>query len=60
VQPTWVLPIPIPAVGLQLSTDLPLDFRLDGLILDVQAAEVDGGAVRGISSTPGLGLELGC
>jgi len=49
----------LPAGVSTFSIDLPKDFRLGGTILDAQAAELDSGAARRISSTPGLELVLG-
>jgi hypothetical protein len=60
VQPAFPgFPLSVPAVGLSLSSDLPHDWALGGLVLDVQVVETDPGAVRGVSLTPGLELVLG-
>jgi hypothetical protein len=59
VLPTLVVPFVLPAAGTSFVAGLPTDFRLGGLILDLQAAELDSGAAKGISSTPGLELVLG-
>ncbi len=60
VAPPWlVLPVALPAAGLALNIDVPLDVTLMGLEYDVQALELDPGASKGISFTPGLELILG-
>jgi hypothetical protein len=60
VQPFVVIPLVVPAAGATFTTVLPKDFRLGGFVLDLQAAELDAGAARGIASTAGLELVLGC
>jgi hypothetical protein len=59
VLPTLVVPFVLPAAGMSFAAGLLIDFRLGGLTLDLQAAELDAGAAKGISSTPGLELVLG-
>ncbi|MFO0981445.1 MAG: hypothetical protein U1E76_06760 [Planctomycetota bacterium] len=49
----------LPAGGLALPGALPCDSALLGVSLYLQALEVDAGASRGVSFTPGLQLILG-
>jgi hypothetical protein len=54
-----MLPLPIAAAGIALDADLPDDPALCGLSVFSQVLELDGGALRGLSFTPGLELALG-
>jgi hypothetical protein len=51
--------ISIPAAGVPLSYDIPIDAALCGLEVDVQAIESDAGAAKGVSFTAGLELIFG-
>ncbi len=59
VAPTIVLLLPLPGGGLALTGTLPCDPILCGVSLYLQALEVDAGASKGLSFTPGLQLVLG-
>jgi hypothetical protein len=59
VVPRKILPHPVPAPGLAFDGALPCDGALCGLSVYLQAVEVDPGASKGISFTPGLRLILG-
>jgi len=54
----WV-PLPIPTAGAALIVTFPADDSLCGLEVDLQVLEVDPGASKDISFTPGLKLILG-
>ncbi|MFN8547631.1 MAG: calcium-binding protein [Candidatus Eisenbacteria bacterium] len=49
----------LPGTGIGLPAVLPCDPTLCGLAIDLQALEIDAGASKGISFTPGLQLILG-
>ena len=55
----FTLPLTIDGAGASLPADLPVDLALCGLVLDLQAIELDGGALRGAAFTAGLELLLG-
>jgi hypothetical protein len=57
--PWIVLPTPLPAAGLGIDVDVPLDVTFAGFEFDVQALELDPGASGGIAFTPGLELIAG-
>ena len=59
VTPFLVLPLTLPAGGLTLSGQIPNDPSLYGVHLYLQALEVDAGASKGLSFTPGLDLLFG-
>jgi hypothetical protein len=59
VMPTNILALQLPGGGVTLSAPVPCNPALCGLSAFLQALEVDGGASKGISFTPGLQLELG-
>jgi hypothetical protein len=59
VVPANVFLLQVPGVGLGLSGALPCDDSLCGLAICLQALEIDTGASRGVSFTPGLLLVLG-
>ncbi|MFO0985424.1 MAG: hypothetical protein U1E76_27445 [Planctomycetota bacterium] len=59
VVPTLVFLLAVPASGLSLGGDLPCDLILCGDSEYLQALEVDAGASKGVSFTPGLQLVLG-
>jgi Tol biopolymer transport system component len=59
VDPVLSQPVTIPANGLALSLVIPHDESLFGLLVDLQALELDPGAAKGISFTAGLELVLG-
>jgi hypothetical protein len=59
VDPHLYVPLPIPPVSLTLSGTLPNDPSLCGLHVYLQALEVDVGASKGISFSPGLDLAIG-
>jgi WD40 repeat protein len=49
----------IPSSGSSFTTTLPYDPALFGFTLDLQVIELDPGAAKGVSFTPGLELVLG-
>jgi Tol biopolymer transport system component len=49
----------LPLAGLSLGFTVPYDATLYGVVLDVQAVEIDPGASQGLSFTPGLELVFG-
>jgi hypothetical protein len=59
VAPLLLSPIAVPAAGLKLTTTLPDDPTLLGVRLYLQALELDAGATKGWSFTPGLELRFG-
>jgi Tol biopolymer transport system component len=59
VVPMVTLAIVIPAAGWQMNNTIPNDPALAGFTLDLQAIELDAGAVKGVSFTAGLELVLG-
>jgi len=59
VAPLLIIPLPLPPTGAQISGTLPDDASLCGLSLFAQAIEVDAGAAKGLSFSPGLELLLG-
>jgi hypothetical protein len=54
-----LLQLPIAAAGISLDVDVPNDLTLVGVPVYLQVLEVDPGAPRGFSFTPGLELDLG-
>jgi hypothetical protein len=59
VSPALVTGVLVPANGFSASAPIPCDDSLCGFALFVQLVEMDPGASRGISFTPGLELRLG-
>jgi len=59
VRPAFVSNVVVPPAGLSISAPIPCDDSLCGLTLYVQVVEMDPGASRGVSFTPGLELRLG-
>ena len=59
VVPTIVMPVSFSYGGDSFTGDLPDDWRLCGLAVDLQAIEGDPGAAKGVSFTQGLQLILG-
>jgi len=59
VDPAVLLPLRIKAAGGKLKGIVPTDYWANGLVLDLQALELDAGASRGASFTDGLELVLG-
>ena len=51
--------IDLPAGGTSIAGKIPIDHNLCGFTIDLQAIEVDAGAAKGVSFTPGLELLLG-
>jgi Tol biopolymer transport system component len=49
----------LPSSGVQFGGAIPGDASLCGLVVDLQALELDPGAARGVAFTPGLALSLG-
>jgi Tol biopolymer transport system component len=49
----------LPLAGLSLGFTVPYDRTLFGVVVDVQALEIDPGASHGLSFTPGLELVFG-
>ena len=54
-----LLPLVIDAAGLSIQAEIPRDDVLCGIAADLQALELDPGATKGISFTPGLELVIG-
>jgi hypothetical protein len=55
-----IVTIPIPAAGLSVPGPIPKgDASWCGLAVFLQVMEVDAGASKGVSFTPGLELDLG-
>ena len=52
-------PVGIPVGQLDLNQSVPTDVRYCGLTFDLQCLELDFGATRHISFTPGLEMTLG-
>jgi hypothetical protein len=59
VLPSWIFTIPLPSSFASFSVTVPCDTLLAGITIDLQALEVDPGASRGVSFTPGLEMVLG-
>ena len=59
VDPALLTFVSIPAGGVSFSGTIPLDPGLCGLSVYLQLLELDPGASRGISFTPGLELAIG-
>ncbi|MFN8575106.1 MAG: hypothetical protein U0132_23840 [Gemmatimonadaceae bacterium] len=57
--PALAVSVPLPAAGLSVFAALPCDDSLAGLALFAQLVELDAGASRGASFTPGIALVLG-
>jgi hypothetical protein len=59
VLPALIIPLSIRKSGLVLPADIPCDQIFCGLSFYLQVLEIDPGASKGISFTPGLRLTLG-
>ena len=60
VSPPWlILPVPLPVGQLDLAGTIPQDWALCGVEIFMQAVEVDAGASKNLSFTPGLELVFG-
>jgi hypothetical protein len=59
VVPFLTIFLNIPANGISIAGDLPDDDTLCGFAVDLQAIEIDSGAAKRLSFTPGLELVLG-
>jgi hypothetical protein len=59
VQPFSILSLGLPAAGLSVASTIPDDPALCGLAVFLQVLELDSGATKGVSFTPGLRLNLG-
>jgi hypothetical protein len=59
VDPLLYVPVSIPATGLTLTGSIPNDPSLYGFNLYLQGLELDAGASKRLSFTPGLDLEFG-
>jgi hypothetical protein len=59
VSPFLILHVNVPATGLSLTSTLVDDPIACGVALYLQALELDSGASKGVSFTPGLELVLG-
>jgi len=57
--PTFNSLMVLPPIGAALSGDIPRDDSLCGIVVDFQALELDPGAPKGVSFTPGLELAIG-
>ena len=54
-----MLPVTLPPAGLSVTVTIPCDLTLCGLSVNMQVLELDAGASKGVSFTPGLNLVLG-
>lgn len=59
VLPAVVMSVLVPADGLSITSTVPCDDALCGMKVFAQVLEMDPGASRGVSFTPGLELRLG-
>jgi hypothetical protein len=59
VLPVLAIPLAVPDTGASLTATIPVDPTLGDFEIDLQALEVDAGAVKGVSFTAGLQLILG-
>ena len=59
VVPALVIPITFSYGNDSFSGDIPNDWSLCGITIDLQAIEGDPGAAKGVSFTPGLELVIG-
>jgi len=59
VVPAFVAPAAIPTTGFGLAGWIPDDDNLCGVVCDLQVLELDPGASKGVSFTPGLELVIG-
>lgn len=59
VAPLFVLPLALPAFGLSLQVTVPCLSTLTGALVDLQVLEIDAGAAKGISFTPGWEIVIG-
>ena len=59
VKPTFAIWIVVPASGVSITSTLPNDPSLCDFAVEIQVLEIDPGAVKGVSFTPGLELVLG-
>jgi len=59
VLPVLAIPLAVPDTGASLTATIPVDPSLGDFEIDLQALEVDAGAVKGVSFTAGLQLILG-
>ncbi|MFO0984975.1 MAG: hypothetical protein U1E76_25140 [Planctomycetota bacterium] len=57
--PTLILPLPVPAAGLVLATQIPCNPSLSGVAAYLQVLESDPGASRDVSFSDGLVLLMG-
>jgi hypothetical protein len=57
--PMSIVTIAIPAAGLSVPGLIPNDTSLCGIAVFLQVMEIDAGASKGVSFTPGLELDLG-
>jgi Tol biopolymer transport system component len=59
VVPALVAPVAIPTTGFKVYGTIPDDDNYCGVVCDLQILELDPGASRGVSFTPGLELVIG-
>src|SRR5262249_41524476 len=59
VDPLVAIAVAMPPGTFHWTVDVPPDELLAGIVVDLQALELDAGAPRGVSLTPGLELVLG-
>ncbi len=59
LEPTLLVVLPLPAVGLDTSVTMPSDPVLVGIVLQTQAVQPDRGAVYGWAFSRGLRLAIG-
>ena len=59
VSPLLFVPVSLPAAGLDVDYTVPHDPAFCGVVVDLQALELDAGAAHGLSFTPGLELVFG-
>jgi hypothetical protein len=59
VAPLSLIPVPVTPFGYTLHGAIPYDASYWGVVIELQALELDPEAAKGISSTDGLELDLG-
>jgi hypothetical protein len=59
VAPLLAMPLSLPSFGLSLQVAVPCLSSLTGAVVDLQALELDAGATKGISFTPGWEAVIG-
>lgn len=59
VDPLWTQLLVLPSGGDHVTGTMPPEERLASMSLELQALQLDAGAVRGVSFTPGLEIQAG-